>query len=124
MYDSWIDIILGPELSRCDVTDIQRKTLLTIAVSYRAFSRSDHPGVDTNDFDIFAGRLATAARALGPYDRADGELIELVDYLELTLPEVCGSPLSRYCSFSCFFPCIVTDISTCIGDIPGFLSPP
>lgn len=88
MYDRWIDLIQGPELSRCDVTNMQRKMLLTIAVSYRAFFRADHPRVDITDFDIFAGRLATSARTLGPYDRADGELLNLVDYLELTLPEV------------------------------------
>ncbi|KAL1946390.1 hypothetical protein VTO73DRAFT_15517 [Trametes versicolor] len=86
VYEAWIELINSSEFVSCGVTDSQHATLLKIALAYRAFSRR-HVGVDPTDFDIFARRLAAIARMLGPYDRADHDLVDVLSYVELMLPK-------------------------------------
>ncbi|OJT15230.1 hypothetical protein TRAPUB_8208 [Trametes pubescens] len=80
----------GLFLTQCGASDEQLESLIAIILAYRAFALG-HPGVDHDDFYLFAARLVLAAHELHPLERADDELAELVGWLNVNLPTMSPS---------------------------------
>lgn len=77
----------GPFWTQCGASDEQLESLVAIILVYRAFALG-HPGVDRDDFYLFAAHLVLAAHELHPLEREDDELAELVGWLNVNLPAV------------------------------------
>lgn len=83
----WLRFAHGSFLTQCGASDEQLESLVAIILAYHAFALG-HPGVDHDDFYLFAAHLVLAAHKLHPLERADDELAELVGWLNVNLPAV------------------------------------
>ena len=87
-WDNWISTIQGPHLDRCDVTTVQRRCLLDLALTYRAFA-SHTAGVDDIWYTFFVRSLINIARSHREDEPVDMEMERLTSGLRAMLPPVC-----------------------------------
>ena len=104
----WIELAEGDALQACQLSDYQRRQVLTILYAYRAcyFQR----GVTPQDIGIFFRLVAEAAMGLDDHEPADAVLEDITDYIGSVFPAVrvfflCSAQinsqmcfLGRYCS--------------------------
>ncbi|EIW51451.1 uncharacterized protein TRAVEDRAFT_54540 [Trametes versicolor FP-101664 SS1] len=83
--EAWLHFTHGPFLTQCGASDEQLESLVAIILMYRVFALG-HPGVDRDDFYLFAARPVLAAHELHPLERADDKLAKLVGWLNVNLP--------------------------------------
>ena len=86
-WDIWITTIQGPHLDRCDVTTVQRRCLLDLALTYRAFT-SHTAGVDSIWYTFFVRSLINIARSHRENEPVDMEMARLTSGLRAMLPPV------------------------------------
>ena len=86
-WDDWITTIRGPDLVRCDITAVQRRSLLDLALTYRAFT-SHTAGVDDIWYTFFVRSLINIARSHREDEPVNFEIERLTSGLRATLPPV------------------------------------
>ena len=86
-WDDWIATIQGPHLGRCGVTTVQRRCLLDLALTYRAFA-SGTAGIDNIWFTFFVRSPINIARSHRNDEPVDVEIERLTRGLRATLPPV------------------------------------
>lgn len=86
VWDSWIATIQGPVMGRCDVTPTQRRLLLDIALTYRAFT-SGTAGVPDIWYTNFIRTLINITRTHDNQSIHE-PLLNLTAALRVLLPNV------------------------------------
>ena len=87
----WIELAEGHALQACQVSDEQRRAVLTILYAYRACYFQD---VTPDDARIFFRLVAEAAMALDDHEPAEQVLADLIGYIHSAFPAVSTSSRS------------------------------